>query len=156
MHRLAGSGVLGGVLDCGSPCLADGLAAEDLDADGDLDLLAIVGDVGPDDPGGGVCLFRNDLSGNHWLDLGFTGPDIPYGAVVTIVAGGRTQHRQYWPTQVGGSAYRGPLHFGLGAATEVTQLDITWPDGRRTTLRNVAADQLFNPRAEPPAPSPRD
>jgi hypothetical protein len=33
-------------------------------------------------------------------------------------------------------------HFGLGPATKADRVEILWPDGRRQTLENVAADQI--------------
>ena len=34
-------------------------------------------------------------------------------------------------------------HFGLGATSTVDTLSVTWPDGMRTVLDDVAADQLL-------------
>ena len=33
------------------------------------------------------------------------------------------------------------LHFGLGAATIVERIEVTWPGGLRTALTNVAVNQ---------------
>ncbi len=48
------------------------------------------------------------------------------------------------------------LHFGLGAATKVDRLEITWPDGEKQVVKDVAADGLLRverrgrePRWEP-------
>ena len=40
-------------------------------------------------------------------------------------------------------------HFGLGDATEVGELVVTWPDGEATTMDDVAANQIVV--VEPPA-----
>ena len=36
------------------------------------------------------------------------------------------------------------LHFGLGAATAVEALDVLWPDGTKTSLSNVKANQILD------------
>ena len=41
------------------------------------------------------------------------------------------------------SSYLGPLHFGLGAAREVAEVEVVWPGGRKTLLRKVAANQTL-------------
>jgi hypothetical protein len=33
------------------------------------------------------------------------------------------------------------LHFGLGTATQIDSLEVTWPDGTTTTLKDVKANQ---------------
>jgi hypothetical protein len=43
------------------------------------------------------------------------------------------------------SSYTG-VHFGLGAADKVAELEIRWPSGTLQTLRNVAADQVIEVR----------
>ena len=43
-----------------------------------------------------------------------------------------------------------PLHFGLGAHDEVTEVLIIWPDGRKQTLNQLAVDQVH--RLQQPAP----
>lgn len=126
------------------PGLADGILVADLDADGDLDLLALAGAIGPDDAGGGVRLYRNELAVGHRLDVRLEPRDhrLPWGARVTVVAaGGVRQTRQSWPSQVRGSAFPEPLHFGLGVATRVDSLTVCWPGGGRSSLAGIAADQ---------------
>ncbi len=34
-------------------------------------------------------------------------------------------------------------HFGLGKAAKADRVEIRWPDGRKTELQNVAADQIL-------------
>jgi hypothetical protein len=123
--------------------VADAILAADLDEDGDVDLLALLGAIGPDDAGGGVRLYRNDLESRHWLQLVLEPrqPALPYGARVELIAGHRRQVRQFWPCEVSGSAFRVSLHFGLGAAGSIERLTVTWPSGATTTLRGVAADR---------------
>jgi hypothetical protein len=35
------------------------------------------------------------------------------------------------------------VHFGLGAAKTIREIEIKWPSGTRQMLRNVAADQIL-------------
>lgn len=128
------------------PGLADGIVAADFDEDGDLDLLLLLGAIEAGQPGGGVRLLRNDLSAEptapHWLRLQLDGNErcLPYGARVEVTAAGRRQFRQYWPCQVSGSAYRGAVHLGLGAAGRVDELVIHWPTGQTSVRRNLEVD----------------
>ncbi len=142
--------------------IGESLLVADLDGDGDLDLLALVGAIGPDDRGGGVRLYRNDpgaapgrAGAAHWLevelDAGAAAGDprvaaLPYGARVEVRAGGRRQTRQCWPAQVGGSAFRAPVRFGLGEAARVERLAVIWPTGERSTLEGIPADQRITVR----------
>jgi enediyne biosynthesis protein E4 len=38
------------------------------------------------------------------------------------------------------------LHFGLGKAVEVEQLDVRWPNGEVESLRGIAANRLITIR----------
>jgi hypothetical protein len=63
-------------------------------------------------------------------------------SVVRASAGGRTMLRRM---NRGGSfcSSNDPrVHFGLGAAEKVDELDIAWPGGERLVLRDVPADRL--------------
>jgi hypothetical protein len=35
------------------------------------------------------------------------------------------------------------VHFGLGSATRITQIEIVWPSGIHQTLQDVKADQIM-------------
>jgi len=127
--------------------VAGGLLAEDVDGDGDLDLIAIVGDMAPETAGGGVRLFQNDSVNGHSLAIDFNGiAVIPYGAIVRVVTDEGIQQRQYWPTQVHGSAYRSQLHLGLGTAESASLVEIRWPSGKVSRWENVQADQVIQAR----------
>jgi hypothetical protein len=65
------------------------------------------------------------------------------GAVVTARAGKLAQIRNVRS----GTSYLSQddmrVHFGLGAATVVSALEVLWPDGKTTKLENVKADQVL-------------
>jgi hypothetical protein len=123
--------------------LPDGILTADLDNDGDIDVLELLGAIGAERPGGGVRLFRNDLSSGNWLSIQLESREniSLYGSRVEVSVGLQKWIRQYWPYQVAGSAYPAVLHFGLGQANKVNQITITWPSGNATTLCNVKANQ---------------
>ena len=114
-----------------------GLAVADYDDDGDLDVLMTRLDGPP-------VLLRNDSRTGSWLEVTLEdakGGIAPIGAGVRIKAGGRSQ----WRDVASGDSYMSTHdprpHFGLGMATVVDELEVRWPDGRKTVLRNVPARQ---------------
>ena len=70
----------------------------------------------------------------------------PNGTEVTLRIGERTLLRD---RSSGGSflsAHDPRLHFGLGQADHVDLLEVRWPDGSRTELRDLAVDQRVTVR----------
>ena len=120
-----------------------GLAAGDIDNDGDLDLLVT-------NNGGAAELLRND-GGNRAnaivLDLvGASGNRDAIGARVAVTAGSRTQIREV----TSGSSYLAQndlrVHVGLGDRSAAERVEIRWPGGGTETLENVRANQLVTVR----------
>lgn len=113
----------------------------DYDLDGDLDLYLA--------NNGRNKLFRNDLSsGNHWLEIrlvGVTSSSYGEGARVRVVADGVSQMREI--TGASGYLSQAPLtaFFGLGPATTVDTLEVTWPV---TCLVQVFTDVTCDQRLE--------
>ncbi len=117
-----------------------GAAFADFDNDGDLDILMNVINGMP-------CLLRND-GGNkqNWIKVVPARQDtgmVAIGATVTVSANGL---RMVQPV----IAVNGYLtssdprpHFGLGKAGKAELVEIVWPDGRKTTLNDVAANQVL-------------
>lgn len=128
--------------------LGTGAAVADLDGDGRLELLIAHGESGIQP----LTLYHTPANGNHWLrvlPLTFYGAPAR-GALVTLMAGGRTQKRAI----DAGSGYLCQMepvaHFGLGQINAVDQVIVRWPDGVTVTLEDVKVDQLLrvaHPRA---------
>ena len=115
-----------------------GVAVFDADGDGHLDLL-LRNYRRP------ALLLRNAGDARHWVGFELEGKRSNRDAVGARVRL-RTGHR--WQTRVvaAGSGYLSAssrrLHFGLGAAERVDEVEIAWPSGLRSHLRGLAADRL--------------
>jgi hypothetical protein len=113
-------------------------AAADYDGDGDLDLYVT-------NDWTGNRLFRNDATpGNHWFQVDLVGTASNRSAI-----GAKVRARTALGWQVrwvnGGSGFfsQGAMTvaFGLGPATRVDSLLVSWPSGIQETLEDLAADQ---------------
>ncbi|MEO7648866.1 MAG: CRTAC1 family protein, partial [Bryobacteraceae bacterium] len=152
LHRNLGDGTFAeiGATDTvlAAALTARGLAAGDIDNDGDLDVLINNQDAAP-------RLLRNDLRTNaHWLEVDLIGHESNrdgVGAVVTLRAGAR----KWTAMKLAGDSYFSSsdprLHFGLGAVKVVDELALRWPSGKSQKLTAVAADRLIRIE-EPVAP----
>jgi len=124
-----------------------GMSHLDMDNDGDQDVIIYAN-------GEDVKLYENTListavpSDAHWLrvflDTGGTGlaPD-GYGSEVFVTVGGTTQMDNIDGTNHHMSTSELSAHFGVGTATVIDEVKVTWNDGSETVLTNVAADQTI-------------
>jgi hypothetical protein len=94
---------------------------------------------------GSYILYHNNGNSNGWLKVVLRGTEsnlCGIGAKLRLVAGGKTQFREYTGQHYMSQNYI-PVHFGLGQATQVGSLTITWPSGTTQTLTNIAIDQTI-------------
>ena len=100
--------------------------------------------------GGGITLgpyllYHNNGNSNGWLKVVLRGTKSNasgIGAKLRLVARARTQYREYTGQHYMGQNYI-PVHFGLGSASRVSSLTITWPSGTTQTLTNIAINQTI-------------
>ena len=114
-------------------------AFADLDRDGDEDVYAVLGGAYPSDRFASVLFENPGWKDNTWITLELEGKTANRSAIGARVeldvsdAGGakRTLHRT---VNSGGTFGAAPLqlHVGLGRATTVRALRITWPDAARS------------------------
>ena len=116
-----------------------GLSIFDYDRDGQLDLLL----RNYRQP---AQLLHNLGGHGHWIQLRLIGVRSnrdAVGARVRLQTPTRSQTREV----SAGSAYLSGQslvqHFGLGKETMAAEVDIRWPSGLRTSLRDLAADRRY-------------
>jgi hypothetical protein len=119
-----------------------GLAAGDIDNDGDVDLLVTNNGAGPN-------LLLNDGGDGHALIvrvIGTTSNSSGIGARLVVTAGGRRQMREVQS----GSSYLSQndlrAHFGLGQADRVDRLEVRWPTGVTEVVEKIPANHIVTLR----------
>ena len=118
-----------------------GSAFGDFNHDGKLDLVVTALSAPAE-------IWMNDSPGeNHWLELSLQGTKSnrdAIGAKIRISAGGQPQSNHVTTASGYASSSAGPVHFGLGTAKVVDELEIRWPSGTIQKLKNVPADQILH------------
>jgi len=112
----------------------------DIDNDGDLDLIVFNLNDSP-------RLLRNDGGNrNHWLTIEArlsTGKSDAIGARIAVISGGLRQFQDLIPVRGYLSQGDPRMHFGLGKAGKADRVEIRWPNGKTTELREVGANQML-------------
>jgi hypothetical protein len=133
----------------------EGQAAALVDFDNDGRMDVVVANLG-----GPLLLYRDvtstPMGAAHWVGLTLVGPPgmrTPFGAKVWLHrADGKTPMRELFPA----NGYRGQndprVHFGLGEATSVPEVEVRWPDGRAERFRDLRLDAYQEIRSGGGAP----
>lgn len=121
-------------------------AMADFDNDGRVDMLQrFATGPGPTLAPDGAQVYRNMVSAGNWIKFktrGTVSNRDGFGARFEVLTGTHLQ-RQAVRSGVGYQSNSDPrLHFGLGAATQVDQVKITWPMGQVQYMTNLAANQI--------------
>ena len=126
--------------DFAAPGFHRGSAFADLNNDGFMDIIVTGLNERP------RILLNSADNGHHWVLFDLTGTKSPrdaIGAGIKLTTGsGRVLHNHV-AVSVGfmGSSDR-RVHFGLGAETEIKEVEILWPSGRTQVLSGVKADRI--------------
>jgi hypothetical protein len=117
---------------------ARGMAAGDLDNDGDTDIVI-------SQTNGSPMILRNDGTKNHWLGIDLRGSkSAPNGEGARVVVTDGNGRKQSFDASNSGSylAANDPrIIIGLGNATSVKQIEIRWTSGKVQTIENPAIDR---------------
>ncbi|MCZ6693360.1 MAG: FG-GAP-like repeat-containing protein, partial [Bacteroidetes bacterium] len=129
-----------------TPNISAGTAWADYDRDGDLDIY--IGNWGNNDENN--AFYRNDTYGNNWIVLELTGTEsnsMGIGTRVRVKAmiEGLSKWQTRWMiNNTGyGSQNEPVIHFGLGKAPVVEELEIYWPSGQKDTYTQIKTNQYY-------------
>jgi hypothetical protein len=125
---------------------ARGTAFGDLFNDGHIDVVINNVDSTP-------SLLRNVVrNGNHWITLKLVGgsksPRDAIGAKVFVTADGVRQRADVYSGGSYGSSSDPRVHFGLGSATKIDNIEIYWPSGMKQEFSPPRVDQILTIREE--------
>jgi hypothetical protein len=140
MHNRVYAGAAGGrfiiVADSGltqgPPRAHRGAAFADFNHDGRIDV--VVASLG--EP---AELWENVSQPGAWLQVELEGADSNLDGLGAKVRA--DQLHNHAAQAVGYASSSSVLHFGLGAAEKVSELEISWPSGKRQVLENVEVNQ---------------
>ncbi len=122
--------------------MGKGLETLDYDQDGDLDLV-----IANQDAHSQLIQNKTVEIGNksNWIQIwleGTTSNRDAIGSVVRIECGGKSYFRYHTGTNLLGQSLK-PVHFGLADHEFINLIEVTWPDGKKELIRDIAANQVI-------------
>jgi hypothetical protein len=116
-----------------------GCAFGDFDGDGRIDAVTTGLDMDAE-----LWMNRSPHSG-HWLDFALRGVKSNrdgIGTRIKVVTKAGAQYNHQTSSVCYASSSLGPVHFGLGAESMATTVEIKWPSGIVQTMENVEGDRI--------------
>ena len=121
---------------------ARGLVVFDYDNDGDKDMLVANWREAP-------YLYTNEGASKNWLKIELEGTRSNRNGVGSMVKLttplGKIAYRLYTGVDFLGQSIQ-PIHFGLGGEREVSELEVTWPNGSIDRVELIPANQSIRIR----------
>jgi hypothetical protein len=91
-------------------------------------------------------LLNQTANANHWITLNLVGVKSNHDAIGAQVRISTSAGDQF-ATVTTASSYQSSgdkrLHFGLGSADSIREIEIHWPSGIKQVLTNVKPDQIL-------------
>jgi enediyne biosynthesis protein E4 len=118
-----------------------GAAFGDLNNDGRVDaVVSVIGEPAE-------VLYNTSPGRNHWILIQTAGTKSNrdgIGTRIRVTSESGSVQYNHVTTSVGyASSSDKRVHFGLGAANRIREIELRWPSGTVQTLRDVAADQVL-------------
>lgn len=127
------------------PSFSNGAAFADLDQDGDLDY--IVNNINEE-----AFIFKNTLNPKNtkehkFLKISLHGPELNSMGIGTKLVvrfkEGTFQYYEHYIARGYMSSVEQTIHFGLGDHSDITSIEVLWPDGKYEILTNIQSNQAI-------------
>jgi hypothetical protein len=118
---------------------ARGLATGDINNDGKVDVVVTSND------GPAWVLLNQTETANHWITLNLVGIRSNRDGIGAQIKISTANGDQFATVSTAGSYQSSSdkrVHFGLGMADSIREIEIRWPSGIRQVIKDINADQI--------------